>query len=184
MYSIDGVTWSTRSEELQAIIDRHSVEQAGFGADLKGEEKEKVAAPKAKPRKFNRVHNDDELDEIIDEDGKEDDIPPDLDVDIDAGDDDIDDIAPKKGGKGSATISGGTKLAAKKALLPVMTLKNKVKEKIKSVPTVKTVAAKKGQVKSTASKAAVANKHTPKKPAAKIKAPVAKSKAKPAAKKK
>ncbi len=83
LYSLDGVTWSTRPDELEVIIQRHSTEQAAFTSDLKGEEREKVEKVKPKPRKFVRVHNDDDLDEIIEEDSIED-LEPDL-----AGDDEI-----------------------------------------------------------------------------------------------
>lgn len=36
LYSIDGVTWSTRKEELQAIIDRHEAERVTFG-EIRGQ---------------------------------------------------------------------------------------------------------------------------------------------------
>lgn len=39
LYSLDGVTWSSRPEELQAIVDRHNCEKANFSSDLKGEER-------------------------------------------------------------------------------------------------------------------------------------------------
>jgi hypothetical protein len=35
LYSIDGNTWSTRKDELQAIIDRHEAEKVTFG-EIKG----------------------------------------------------------------------------------------------------------------------------------------------------
>ena len=41
LYSLDGVTWSSRSDELNMIHERHTNEQAGFSSDLRGEEKEK-----------------------------------------------------------------------------------------------------------------------------------------------
>lgn len=85
MYSIDGVTWSTRADELYTILERHVHEQAGFGADLKGEEKVKSPLPKPKPKKFTKVHDDGELDDIIDDDLKDDEeivVPEELEVDI------------------------------------------------------------------------------------------------------
>lgn len=69
LYSIDGVTWSTRPDELQSIIERHSNEQKGFSDDLQGKEKDKTAQPeKPKAKRFQKVHNDDEIDEVIEDD--------------------------------------------------------------------------------------------------------------------
>lgn len=101
MYSIDGVTWSTRADELQVIIDRHVLQQASFSADLKGEEREKLPVPKAKPKKFTRVHDDGELDEIIDDDMDEEesdevDLEDDTDVDLVK---DVAEVSPSKKGK-------------------------------------------------------------------------------------
>lgn len=87
MYSIDGVTWSTRPDELQAIVDRHAQQQAAFTADLKGEEREKVVVEAKPKKKFTRVHDDDEIDEAIDDDLEVDPIAEDIDL---ADDTDID----------------------------------------------------------------------------------------------
>ncbi len=107
MYSLDGITWSSRPEELEMIVQRHSNEQAAFTSDLKGEEREKIEKVKPKHKKFARVHNDDELDEIIEEDGMEDleeDLPiDDVEVDID------EDMPVGKGKKEISKPAGKTK---------------------------------------------------------------------------
>lgn len=113
LYSLDGVTWSTRPDELTAIIERHSTEQAAYSSDLKGEEREKIEKVKPKHKKFNRVHNDDELDEIIEEDAVEDmdeDIPlEDLPVD-----DEVDEAPVSKAKKESAVKAGKEKAVPSK----------------------------------------------------------------------
>jgi hypothetical protein len=166
MYSIDGITWSTRSEELQAILDRHSREQAGFGADLKGEEKEKTPQPKPKPKKFNRVHDDAEIDEAIDDDMEEDEEPevyedPDADKDLDL----LDEEDRPKSKKGSDSKLKGIP----KSLTPP-----------KKLPEVKKVASKPLPVKKPVSKIP-AKKVADKKPIKKVSKPLPKSKAKPTA---
>jgi len=42
LYSLDGITWSSRKEELEAILERHEQEKANFGGQIKG-------GPQAKP---------------------------------------------------------------------------------------------------------------------------------------
>lgn len=99
MYSLDGITWSSRPDELQAIIDRHSTEQAAFSSDLKGEEREKEKEKPAQPRKkFAKVHNDDEIDEVIEDDAVEDDIDDvdDLDIDDAEMEEDLSEVLGKK----------------------------------------------------------------------------------------
>jgi hypothetical protein len=161
MYSIDGVTWSTRPEELEIIIQRHLQQQAGVSADLKGEEKTPMAKPKPKPKKFSRVHDDSELDEVIDDDLKE----SDQDIDIDDSEDSVDQ----------------DDLPVKVKSKPIVTAKSPKNEESK---------AKTSQVASKpVSKSAVKQKVT--KPTAKIKAKpvknskpaVAKTKVKPKKKK-
>ena len=50
LYSLDGVTWSTRKDELQAILDRHEAERlkllANMGEAKAQEEAEKKTEPK------------------------------------------------------------------------------------------------------------------------------------------
>ena len=154
MYSLDGVTWSTRPEELEAIIQRHLMQQAGVSADLKGEEK--APTPKVKPKKFNRVHDDSEIDEVIDDDLDEtklDDL--DEDHDDDSNDVDIKPLSVKK-----ITQTKFSKPEAKKVSSKVPAkVKGVVKAKVSAKPTAKPIVkAKKVSVKKA-----------PKKPAAKAK---------------
>jgi hypothetical protein len=150
MYSIDGVTWSTRPEELEAIIQRHLMQQAGVSADLKGEEK--VPAPKVKPKKFNRVHDDSELDEVIEEDSDDEKLE-DLDDDLIDDSDDID-IKPlsvkkivqsksvkpevkKAAVKSLAKVKEAVKAKAKPAAKPSAKPKKEVAKKVAKKPAAK-----------------------------------------------
>ncbi len=47
LFSLDGVTWSSRKEELQAILDRHEQEKASFGGQIKGGPQIKSAGSEA-----------------------------------------------------------------------------------------------------------------------------------------
>lgn len=159
MYSIDGVTWSTRPEELEAIIQRHILQQAGVSADLKGEEK--VAVPKVKPKKFNRVHDDSELDEVIEEDSENDSAESE-----ESYDDEVEvDETPKT--KKASPVKNEKSKAEKPVEKPVKVEKPKAEVKAKPA------AAKTKSVVST-------KKPAPKKPAVKPAKPV---KAKPKKKK-
>jgi hypothetical protein len=170
MYSIDGITWSTRSDELQSILDRHSREQAGFSADLKGEEKEKAPQPKPKPKKFNRVHDDAEIDEAIDDDMNEEEE----DVFDDAGaEEDLDLLEEAVGSKGKKAHA--VKPAVAKAVV-----------KPKAIPAAKKPVAKpatKPAAKAPQKKAPPKPAKKPAKPAAKSKPKAAPAKAKPKKKK-
>jgi len=169
MYSIDGITWSTRSEELQSILDRHSREQAGFSADLKGEEKEKTPQPKPKPKKFNRVHDDAEIDEAIDDDmNEEEDVFEDEGANEDL--DLLEETVGSKGKKASAVKPAVAKAAVKPK--PVITAKKPL-----------TKPAAKPAAKVPQKKAPPKPAKKPAKPAAKIKPKAAPAKAKPKKKK-
>ena len=50
LFSLDGLTWSTRKDELQAIKDRHDMEKV-TAAQLKGEAGESGSPATAKPTK-------------------------------------------------------------------------------------------------------------------------------------
>lgn len=147
LYSLDGVTWSSRVDELRTIQDRHNTEQAGFSSDLKGEEKEKSKfsiKPKRPMPQRAAVVVDDE-DEIIDDEIDEPDIEDELDDDIPVEDDDEKPTAPKKGaGKVKLPIKSDKKapIAPKKQPVKKEVVKAKPKPAPKKATPVKKVKVK------------------------------------------
>ena len=104
LFSLDGITWSSRKEELEAIMERHEQEKASFGGQIKG-------GPQAvKPVPLRPALADGAaLDEVVGEDASpgldagereaevvkppadDDDL---VEVSVDAGDDDDEDERP------------------------------------------------------------------------------------------
>ena len=48
LYSIDGLVWSTRKEELEQILERHQNERASFGDQIVGGPQSRAASARAK----------------------------------------------------------------------------------------------------------------------------------------
>lgn len=158
LFSLDGVTWSSRADELKTIQDRHSTEQAGFSSDLKGEEKEKSKfSIKPKRPMFQKAARPDDDEDMVDDEIEE-------DIGDEEGDED------KYGDEESDTP---TKSAKGKAGAKVPAIKEKpMKGKIPAKPIKPSVSAK--VAKKPLPKAKV--KPVAKKPAPKAKIPAKKKK--------
>lgn len=48
LFSIDGSTWSTRKEELLEIQERHELEKASYGGQIKGGPQARIPTPRPK----------------------------------------------------------------------------------------------------------------------------------------
>ena len=79
LFSLDGVTWSSRKEELEAILQRHEQEKANFGGQIKGGPQVRPPSGSASPDE----ESGDVVDEVMELDERDEDtVEPESDPDV------------------------------------------------------------------------------------------------------